>query len=180
VVDEVVVDPTRVVVVEEPVGAVVVELVGADVVEEPAPPTVVVVVAGVCVVVDTGGAVVVVVAAGWVVVVVVASSPGMNPFGLLVVIVVTARGAGGYRTVRVPNPRKATSISTVDRRTGTARDNGSAMRPTRALWGGWARKTSPVGWGTPSASSGVGPASSTDSSGLTACASWRWSRRRAR
>jgi len=35
----------------------------------------------------------------------------------------------------VPNPRKATSISTVDRRTGIARVIGTAMNPTSRLRG---------------------------------------------
>jgi hypothetical protein len=165
--DEVVVAPARVVVVGDPVVVV-----GAGVVVEvlPGPPEVVVVVAVGVVVVGPAGGTVVVVAAGWVVVVVVGSSPGMNPFGLVVVIVVTARTAGGYRIVSVPNPQNATSMSTVDRRTGIDRDTGSAIIPTRALWGTDARKTSPVGRAGSSTSSDDGPGSSTDSSEVTWCA----------
>jgi hypothetical protein len=142
-------EPNRVVVVEDPV-VVVVEWGGAVVVvAEPA--NVVVVVVDGRVDDDVGvvwaGAVVVGVG-GWVVVVVAGTSPGMMSFGLFVVIVVTVLDAGGYRYIKVPKPTKPISMRTVERRMAMDRDTGSAMRPTRALWGGLARMTSPVGLGT--------------------------------
>ncbi len=35
----------------------------------------------------------------------------------------------------MPKPKKATTISAVDRRTGTRREIGTDMNPTSALWG---------------------------------------------
>jgi hypothetical protein len=73
----------------------------------------VVVVEGV-VVVDLGGVVVVVV-----VVVGTAWETGLEP----------GEGSGGYWMYRAPNPRKATAINAVDRRTGNRRLSGRLMKP---------------------------------------------------
>jgi hypothetical protein len=104
-----------------------------DVVAEPA--VVVVVLLGL--VVD-GGTVVVVVLLGLVVdggTVVVVDFGGA---GVVVVVVVGASGEtglelgearGGYWMYRAPNPRKATAISAVDRRTRSCRWSGRLMKP---------------------------------------------------
>jgi hypothetical protein len=104
-----------------------------DVVAEPA--VVVVVLLGL--VVD-GGTVVVVVLLGLVVVV---ELVVVVDFGGAVVVVVVVVGAsweiglelgedsGGYSRYRAPNPRKATAISAVDRRTRSRRWSGRLMKP---------------------------------------------------
>jgi hypothetical protein len=68
------------------------------------------------VVVDLGGGVVVVVV---VVVVGTAWETGLEP----------GEGRGGYWMYRAPNPRKATAINAVDRRTGNRRLRGRLMKP---------------------------------------------------
>lgn len=109
---------------------VVVELgdVGAE------PPAVVVVVLGL--VVD-GGTVVVVVLLGLVVVVelVVVVDFGGGVVVVVVVVVVSwdtgveLEASGGYSRYRAPNPRKATAMSAVDRRTRSRRCSGRLMKP---------------------------------------------------
>ena len=76
----------------------------------------------------------------------------------------------------VPNPRKATSISAVERRIGTEREIGTAMKPTSRLWGTGSstRGVEPVVGASvashPSASSATsGPLSSPEASSLTGC-----------
>jgi hypothetical protein len=55
--------------------------------------------------------------------------------------------SGGYRSQREPNPMKATTINSVDRRTGSHRWTGTDMNPTSALCFGsassWAAPAEP-------------------------------------
>jgi hypothetical protein len=165
-----------VVVLEAAPSDVVVVVAGAtvEVVVDRGGIVVVVVEGTVEVVVDRGGVVVVVVGGCVVVVVVDATTmPGRMPPGLLVVTVVVTVVLGGYRYPSVPNPMKATTIRTVERRTGTEREIGKAMKPTRRLCGigSSTRGVLPV-VGSPEASqSVVSPSlpSCPDASSLTGC-----------
>jgi hypothetical protein len=90
-----------------------------------------------------GGAVVVVVLLGLVVVVELAVVVDFRGVVVVVVVVGVAwetglevdEGSGGYSRYRAPNPRKATAISAVDRRTPSRRVTGRHMKPRSPRFG---------------------------------------------
>ncbi|HEY2564087.1 MAG TPA: hypothetical protein VGI44_10280 [Acidimicrobiales bacterium] len=93
-----------------------------------------------------GGAVVVVVLLGLVVVVDVLVAVDFGGVVVVVVVVVAGgaswetglevdEGSGGYWRYRAPNPRKATAISAVDRRTRSRRLSGRLMKPRSPRFG---------------------------------------------
>jgi len=104
-----------------------------------------------------GGAVVVEVSAGTI------PGSGVVPGRVATVV---PEPAGGLKYITVPSPRKATAMSTVERRTGTRRETGTDMKPTKALCGvksprsSSCRGSTAVGSGPPTAVSSRVPSSS--------------------